>query len=365
MDRNKDQVLEDFKNTFPRNLFKFSITKISYQAKKFSPILILIFGLILIPLNLLAMMQSENYKIKYESVGASHGPEQSTNYQLLETMGEFGASQQQSVNYIIGGGESYGIMSNLPPAPTLVNDGSPSYYNKLHFTINPGNNPSDTLFAIAITKDNWATTQYIQNDNSLGDTLGSEDWQVYTDWGGVAGELVTGLEPETTYKIKVRAKQGYFTMTGWGPESVEASTSSLQLSFSISTNALDFQTLSPAVVSTVNYNVITSTNGEWGYVTTIVEDGNFRKIDESYEISDVTDGEVSAGYEEYGVRTSGTEGQMNNQDYGVTSVPQNIASYSGPILNSQTTVNHKVSIDPATPSGEYYHIITLICTSTF
>jgi len=309
-------------------------------------------------------MQSENYKIKYETISGGQGLEQSTNYQLLESIGEVGASQQRSTNYLIGGGQAFGIMSNLPPAPTLVNDGSPAYYNKLHFTINTGNNPSDTLFAIAITDDDWVTTKYIQNDNSVGDTLDSEDWQNYTNWGGASGELVTGLEPETNHKIKVGARQGDFTMTGWGPESSGAATSALSLSFSISTNSLDFETLSPAAISTVNYNITSSTNGEWGYITTVVEDGNLRDPG-VHEISDVTDGEVDAGHEEYGIMTSGSEGQMNSSDYAITSTNQTVASYSGPIADSETTVNHKVSIDPSTPSGGYYHIITLICTSTF
>lgn len=366
MKKNKEWVLEGFKDTSPKIPLKSSIAKNPCQVKKFSTALIfsLIFGLVLAPLNSLGVMQSENYKIKYETISGGEGPERSANYQLSQSVGEIGEDQERSTNYIIGGGQAFGIMSNLPPAPTLVNDGSPPYYNKLRFTINSGNNPSDTLFAIAITDDDWATTQYIQNDNSVGDTLGSEDWQTYQNWGGSAGELVTGLEPETTYKIKVRARQGDFTMTGWGPESAEAATSLLSLSFSISTNALDFQTLSPAAISTVNYNVTTSTNGERGYLTTIVEDGNFR-IEGGYEISDVTDGEVNAGHEEYGIRTSGAQGQMNDQDYAVTLTVQNIAAYSGPIENSQTTINHKVSIDPVTPPGQYYHIITLICTSTF
>lgn len=366
MKKNKEQVLGGFKDTFHKILLLSRIAKNPYQVKKFSTALIfsLIFSLILAPLNLSAVMQSENYKIKYETISAGEGPERSSNYQLSQSVGETGEDKQQSTNYIIGGGQAFGIMSNLAPAPNLVNDGSPPYYNKLHFAINPGNNPSDTLFAIAITKDDWATTQYIQNDNSVGDILGSEDWQTYANWGGASGELVTGLEPETAYKIKVKARSGDFTMTGWGPESAEASTSSLSLSFSISVNALDFGTLSPAVVSLVNYDVTTSTNGEAGYLTTIIEDGNFRN-EGGYEISDVLDGQVTAGHEEYGIRTSGSEGQMNDKDYAITQTAQTIASYSGPISNSQTTVNHKVSIDVSTHSGQYYHIVTLISTSTF
>jgi hypothetical protein len=370
MKKNKKRVLEGFKDTSPRIPLKFSIIKYPCQVNiltaEFSTALIwtIIFFLILVPLNSLAVMESESYKIKYEAISSGEGPEQSDNYKLLESIGETGASQDRSENYLIGGGQAFGIMSNVPPAPTLLNDGSPSYYNKLHFTINPGNNPSDTLFVIAITDDDWVNTRYIQDNNSVGDVLGSEDWQTYTNWGGASGELVTGLEAEKTYKIKVIARQGNFTMTGWGPESSEASTSVLSLSFSISTDALDFGTLSPSDISTINYIVNSSTNGEWGYVTTIVEDGDLR-IEGGHEIYDVTDGEVDAGHEEYGIRTSGSEGQMNGQDYAITSAAQTIAMFAGPISNSQTTANHKVSIEPSTPSGQYYQIITLICTSIF
>ena len=257
MRKNKERVLGDFKDTSPRIPLKFNITKNPYQIKRIEfftvPILGLIFSLILIPLNSLALMQSENYKIKYETISGGEGPEKSLNYQLSESIGEVGEDQQRSTNYIVGAGQAFGIMSNLPPAPTLVNDGSPAYYNRLHFTINPGNNPSDTLFAIAITGDNWTTTRYIQNDNSVGDNLGSEDWQTYANWGGASGELVIGLEPETTYKIKARARQGDFTMTGWGPESAGAVTVEPFLSFDIlggmasgtQPTAIDFGTLEP------------------------------------------------------------------------------------------------------------------------
>ena len=362
----KERDCGGFKDTPQQFPLKNIISKILSQVnEKFSTSIILILCLIfLAPLNALSVMESENYQIKYETISAGEGPEKSENYQMSQSVGELGSGEGRSQNYVVGAGWVFGIMANLPPAPTLVNDGSPAYYNKLHFIINPGNNPSDTLFAIAITDDNWSTVRYIQNDNTVGDTLGPEDWQTYEEWGGASGELVTGLEPETGYKIRVRAKQGDFTMTGWGPESAEAYTSALFFTFSISANALDFQSLSPSAVSTVNYQVTTSTNGEWGYVTTIVEDGNFR-IEGGHEITDVSDGEVSAGHEEYGIRTSGSEGQMNDQDYPIISVPQTIASYSGPIENSQTTVNHKVSIDPATPAGLYHHIVTLISTSTF
>ncbi len=212
---------------------------------------IVILGLVIIPINSLAVMQSANYKIKYETISGGEGPEQSPTYKLFESIGEVGEGEQRSITYKIGGGQAFGIMANFPSAPALVNDGAPPYFDRLHFTINNGNNPSDTLFAIAISSDNWVTTRYIQNDNTVGNVLGPEDWQTYINWGGAVGELVTSLTVNTTYKIKVEARQGDFTMTGWGPESAQAITGAMTLTFQIlggntngtQPNQIDFGTL--------------------------------------------------------------------------------------------------------------------------
>jgi len=222
-------------------------------------------------------------------------------------------------------------------------------------------NPEDAEYAIAVSDDNWVTTNYIQASNALGNTM---VWQTYADWGSGIGETVTGLKQETEYKMEVKARHGDFTETGWSSET-SATTSPLAFSFSIDKTWIDLGTLLPNQVSSGSHLLTVSTNGESGYVTTIQEDGNLRLGDGLSDIDDVTDGQVSMG-EEYGVRTSGSaEGQMSDQDYAITSVPQTIASSTGPVDPSVVSVTYKAVIDPLTIAGRYSHIITYICTTTF
>ncbi len=155
MIKEKERVWNDgFKDTFLRTPLRFIINIINHfcQSGFFTTfVCIAIIGLVIIPIDSLAVMQSENYKIKYETISGGEGPEQSSSYKLFESIGEVGEGEQKSTNYIVGAGQAFGIMANFPPTPTFVNDGVPPYHNRLHFTIDPGNNPSDTLFAIAIT----------------------------------------------------------------------------------------------------------------------------------------------------------------------------------------------------------------------
>lgn len=189
-------------------------------------------------------------------------------------------------------------------------------------------------------------------------------WQSYANWGNGTGETLTGLKQDTTYKMKVKARDQGFTETDWSSET-SAKTSDLSLSFSIDKTWIDLGTLVPNQVSSGSHLLTVITSGEGGYVTTIQEDGNLRMGDGLTEIADVTDGAVSMG-EEYGVRTSGSsDGQMNSADTAITSSPQNIAANSGPVNPSVVTVTYKAVIDATTVAGKYSHTVTYICTSTF
>jgi len=138
--------------------------------------------------------------------------------------------------------------------------------------------------------------------------------------------------------------------------------------FTISKTSIDLGTLSTSSVSSDSYTITTKSNAEDGYATTIVEDGNLR--DGSNDIDD-TSGDVDAGYEEYGIRTSGTDGQYNSTDTAITGTPKVIAQdTSGPIDSQQVTVTHKASIDDGTNGtitapGSYSHTVTLVSTGTF
>jgi hypothetical protein len=113
-----------------------------------------------------------------------------------------------------------------------------------------------------------------------------------------------------------------------------------------------------------SYTVTTTTNAVNGYQTTIYEDENFRTATGA-DVDDVADGEVTAGSEEYGIRTSGAAGQMNGADTVITSAPQAVASHPSWINSSAVTVTHKVSISSTTAAGYYTHTVTLISTGRF
>jgi hypothetical protein len=91
------------------------------------------------------------------------------------------------------------------------------------------------------------TTKYVQSDNTIGSALGSEDYQLYADWGGAGGILITGLTPSTTYKVKAKAIQGNFTETGYGPAAT-AATISPTLTFDIDVSASDTETSAPFAI---------------------------------------------------------------------------------------------------------------------
>lgn len=190
-----------------------------------------------------AMPSSTNYQLNnydYGSGGTSGSS--STNYSLNANTGQASGSEGSSTNYKLRSGNNNSQQANVPHAPTFTNPAS--YYNKLHFIVNPSDNPSDTKFSIAISDDNFTTTRYIQNDNTVGPNKGAEDYQSYGAWGGAGGQDVVGLEPNKTYKIKVNAIQGNFTETEYGPEST-ASTIPPSITFDIDVSDTDSETSAP------------------------------------------------------------------------------------------------------------------------
>lgn len=206
---------------------------------------------------------SSNFKLNsFDVGGGGTANSTSSNYALEGIAGQQSAGQISSTNYKTNSGFIYSRQANVPVAPTFTNPSN--YYNKLHFVVNTSSNPSDARFAIAISDDNFVTTEHIQNDNTIGSALGLEDYQTYANWGSGSGEDVVGLTPNTTYKIKVKATQGKFTESGFGPEASVA-TVGPQLSFSISPASINLGTLLTTTVTTSsNITISFATNAENG-----------------------------------------------------------------------------------------------------
>lgn len=224
--------------------------------------------LISVLLFVLVFPASDTYSLKSFSFGGGGGEGSSTTYKGEFVAGEVAGRPADGSTYDLWPGMVFTQFANVPPAPTFTNPSN--YFNKLPLTITTAGNSSNTKFAIAISTDNFTTTNYVQSDNTVGATLGAEDWQTYANWGGGSGEFVVGLSPNTTYYVKVKAEQGLYTEGPWGPSS-SAATSGLLLSFDIDVSASNEETASPYTLSLGSLtagSVVTSNSSVWIDLTT-------------------------------------------------------------------------------------------------
>jgi hypothetical protein len=207
-----------------------------------------------------AAPSSTNYILRNYDIGSGgSSSSSSTNYRLNGVSGTQTGQQETSTNYSVSPGLSNSQTANVPLAPTFTNPDS--FYNRLLLQLNPGQDPSDTKYLIAISTDDFVTTNYIQVDNTIGSSNALTNYQSYTAWGGASGVYVVGLTPSTTYKVKVKAIQGGYTNSGYGPTATASTTSPnivITLSTTLSTTppfAINFPALTPGAVSTANADI--------------------------------------------------------------------------------------------------------------
>lgn len=338
---------------------------------------------------LAVLPSSSNYQLNnynYGSGGTSNSS--SSSYNLNATTGQTGSQSSSSTNYTLNPGNNNTQQSDVPPVPTFTNPSS--YYNKLRFIINPGSNPSDTKFLIAISSDNFATTSYVQSDNTVGPTKGIEDYQTYAAWGGASGQLVTGLSHSTIYQIKVAAMQGSFTETGFGP-AASAATVAPVVTFDIDVAATDTETappflvgfgdLLPATVITASNRIWldVETNGESGLVVyTRSQSSGLQSVRAAHTIASAT-ADLAAASTGYGLQsgsaTQGSGGPLVAQSP-YNGSTQNVGAVSGsytrlyassvPVFSGRTSTYVKAKAAALTPaSNDYQDTLTVVLSASF
>ncbi len=312
----------------------------------------------------------------------------SSNYGLEALTGEQQGGKLNSTTYGVGSGLLFTNQANVPVAPTFVNDGS--YYSKLRLTINQSGNPSDTKYAVAISTDNFATTQYVQDDNRLGSSLGLEDYRTYASFGGSSGFLILGLAPNTTYQVKIKAWQGRFTETGYGP-SASAATIGAKLTFDIDVAATDTETSTPFATGFGNLlpNTITSsgekiwvdfdTNGEnGGSVFVSGLNSGLRSSSINHTISALTTNltSVTEGYGAQGSSVGQTSGGPFSIDSAYSVSGTNVAiidttirsifTANSPVTGGRGSFELKAKASAVTPAaGDYQETLTVVSSANF
>jgi hypothetical protein len=335
-----------------------------------------------------ALPSSTGYKLDsygFGSGGTAHSS--STNYGLNGLTGET-AGTGSSTNYKIGAGENYEKQANVPLA-SLSNGGL--WYNKLLLTIDPQSNPSDALFAVAISKDNFTTTQYVKSDFTVGNTLTFSDYLTYAAWGSGSGQLVRGLSPGSVYTVKAKAYHGKYTESGYGPASAAATTDVPQLTFDIDVSTTNQSTSPPYAVSFGSLPVSTvtdapqkiwvslDTNGEsGGKVYLSGQNGGLVSSASNYTITSVT-GDLASLLEGFGVQGSSATQTSGGPftlvapfdgagaNVGIeNSTIQEVFNTDFPIVAGRGSLTLKAKTKPLTPaSGDYSEILTMVASASF
>lgn len=338
-------------------------------------------------------MNSTNYNLENSSFNSGGDSSSSTNYRSQDSMGDANDESSSSTNYKVLPGTIQPVYPEVPPSPTLTNTGG-ALYGSLDFIISPGStNASDVQYAIAISSDNFTTTNFIQVDNTVASSVA---WQTYANWGSSTGERVTGLLAGTTYKIKVKARFQVDSETIYSGEA-SASTASATISVSFSgtnsgvgmygtmtnvsssPNTLSFGTVVPGTTKVIAQSFTVSTNAASGYTTTIQQDKdltqqNNKTIDPvSGTNASPTAFPTSVSRGAFGYHTSdstlctGTQGRFENNDtYAkITTTPLEIACSNSPVTSQVTDMVYKLLIGQLQEAGQYQNRLTFITTGTY
>lgn len=332
--------------------------------------------------------QSTTYELKEFGFGSGGDSGiESTTYSLFGTTGETDAGSADSTTYTIKGGLIYTVQAAVPPAPTVTNPGT--NYDRLLITLQTGGNPSDTVYAVSVF--DGSTTRYAQSDYTMGSTLGAEDWLLYSGgitvgWGGASGFYLTNLKNNTTYTVKVKASQGDYTETAWGP-STNQTTSDPTFTFGVDSSTITFANLNSGnsyTDSSKTTILTTSTNAYNGYIVYAHETQPLTHVDNgAITIADyagtnttpTTWSSTGFGYTTDDSNLSGgssnrfTSGGPKYAGFIVAAPGDPVADHLGPILSpisSETfTLSYRVTAEATTNAGQYRTTVIYVAVPTY
>lgn len=327
---------------------------------------------------------STNFTLDAYDFGNGAGAPSSSNYQLQASAGQ-AAGAGTSSTYALPSGVRASTTIDTPPAPTFTNPSNE--YNRLRISLNVSVIPSDTKYLIAISDDDFVTTQYVQLDQTIGAGANIGNYQTYASWGGASGFWILGLEPGTPYKVKVAALQGSATGSAFGP-TASAATASTSVTFAVTTSLtptppfiVDFSSLTLGSVAsgsaTLHASVTTNAiNG--GAILIKDQNAGLNSARASYTLASAT-ADLSVAARGYGAQVSGVSQSsggplaatspfngVGNNVGALTSAWQQLASFATAITGGNVSTTLKAKSDVAVPSStDYSDSITLSVSLLF
>jgi hypothetical protein len=341
---------------------------------------------LLLPLLLAALPATSNYQLNSYGFGSGGTSDSGTsNYSLEGISGEISSQPEATSNYTALPGFTQTQQANVPKV-TLTNPSN--YYDKLHFVIDQQSNPSDALYALQIstTSDFSSGINYVKSDNTIGPSLTLADYQTYTAWGGSSGANIIGLAANTTYYLRVKATQGQFTESAYGP-AASAATVGQSLTFCLYTtscgsgNSINFSGLVANNItnSPDNITVDFDTNADLGgNVYVYSANGGLASSSAGYTITSAT-ADLSSAAEGFGAqilsvsqssggpfsKVSPYDGSGNNVGaLGTTAAT--IFSSAAPLTGGSGSVQLQVKPSSTTPEAtDYSETITFVAAAGF
>lgn len=327
-----------------------------------------------------ALPATTTYQLNSYGFGSGGTANSTTaNYALEGISGEVTGQTAVTATYSAKPGFNETQQANIPKLSSLDN-GSGVYYNKLHFVIDQQNNPSDALYAISISTDSFVSDiRYVKSDLTVSGTLLLADYQTYATWGGSGGANIIGLLPNTAYKVRIKATQGKFTESAYGPAST-ATTANPSLSFSLSTNAIGFGSILAGTVvdapSTINITFATNASSGGDIYINGLNTGLFSTRTSSTITSASADltpavrgfgAKVTAVAASVGTLSSVSPYNGASNNVGITDTTiRRIFTASAPITGGTGSVLLKAKAGPNDPSSsDYTETLTMLASASF
>lgn len=289
--------------------------------------------LILAPFRVESAMSSTNYQIQWDSVGSGGSDTSSSaSYKLHDTIGT-NQGISSSTTYRVDAGYRGGIYD-----PTV----SFAVFSQV---------TSSQVAATALVSTTVTVTSTA--GFSVGDYIAVVQDQGAGQVSAIGKVTVVGGSTLTVDELK----------DGGTAPTINGSNDYV---YKLSGSSLPLGTFSASVVTTGIVGWDSSADVSYGYSVYLYEDQNLTTG--SATIPDVSDGAVTAGFSEYGARSSDTTltgSTFDTADTAITGSLQQVASRTDNSLKARDFVTLKVGISSAQASGNYSHTLTFVFVGNY
>ena len=290
-------------------------------------------GIFVYVISVSAAMTSTNFQILWDSVNAGGlDTSSSATYQLRDVVGDVSVGTGSSANYQTSDGYRSGIFDQTISFALFSQDASTS-------------RAATALSGTTITAD---TTNLAENDYVV----------LIQDEGSGQVSAIGKISSIGVGQIVVDELK-----TAGSSPSIDG-TNDVLYKLSGTTGAIGSLSSTTVNTTTIGFEVTADLTN--GYTLKTYDDGNLRFG--SYDIDDVSDGEVTVGSEEYGGRSSDTSlasSTFDTQDTAFTTSLQDVVTVSSNAFEDRNFVTLKSSMSPTSTAATYTHTLGFILSGNF